>query len=163
MLKGEKILFCSHEGTELRPVRSSYRERIPFREGRSGGAMQTRRWVFTLGPASLLAWAPQTMWFKHRTGSCSIQLPSNSGILCIFDASAKQALSNIARKKKNYCSPVTASLTRWFLPNSLSRLCWLGSPNVFNLKPVKNISSHAGPWEPLEYNFMIRKLKTYWY
>lgn len=165
ILKREKILFGSPQGMESRPVRSSYKKRrFHSTWGRTnnradheleGWGRQEGR-VFPLGTASLLAGALQRLWFKHRMGSCSIQLPSSSGILCIFSASAKQALYNIARKKKNYFSPVTAFLTRQFLPNSLSRLCWLGLLNVFNHKPVENIS-YPGSWKPLEYNFIIIK------
>lgn len=57
--------------------------------------------------------------------------------------------------KKNHCGP--AFLTRRSLPNSLARLCWPSSLSVFSLKPVQNISARAGPGEPLEHNFIIRK------
>lgn len=154
MLKEEKILFCFPQRIESRPGRGSHRERGFRPQGGgtdsrgwppAGGALQTQGRESPSGPACLLAWAPQTAWFRHRTGSRSIQLPSNSGILCIFDASAKQALYNIARKEKNYCSPVTAFLTWRPLPDSLSRLCWLGPLSVLDPGNVKNISFTCRP------------------
>lgn len=108
-------MFCSLQGLESRTARISYRERglVQREEDGEGGAPQTRRGVFPVGMASLLARAPQTLGFKHRMESCSIQLPSSSGSLCMADASAKQALENTARKKRNHCSPATAFLTPW--------------------------------------------------
>lgn len=106
------------------------------------------------GGSALLEMARPASWPGH-CGKCDlstgwvaiplVQLPSSSGALSIFDASAKPALYDIARRKKNYFSPGAAFLTRQSLPNSLSRLCWLGSPNVFNHKPVENNSSQPGP------------------
>lgn len=41
--KRRKNIVCSHEGTESRPVRSSYRERIPFRERKIWGGYADKK------------------------------------------------------------------------------------------------------------------------
>lgn len=75
----------------------------------------------------------------------------------MFDASAKQALYNTARKKRNYCSPATAFLTRWSLPISLSRLSWQGFTQRAPSEANREQLFTCRPVRTLEYHFMIRK------
>lgn len=114
-MKTENTLCCSSQGTESRPGRN-YRERefCP-----KGGRTNYQGWPWTWGTlkttrecacclwgtASVLAWGLGSVGWAWN-GRSSIQLPSNSGILNIF-----QALYRVARKKNDF------SLVGAYLPS----------------------------------------------
>lgn len=109
------------------------------------------------GLASLLAWALHRLRFKHGMVATPFSCLPTLGFYVSLMPQPSSLCATLPGKEKNYFSPVRAFLIRQSLPISLSRQCWLALRNMFNHRPVGNISSHSGPWEPLEFHFIRTK------